>query len=145
VINGELEAEGSREGFRFRGTRVGERIGGDAIGASIYELAEAQQSCPYHFHHGVEEWLYVIAGTPTVRTPDGSRAHRSGDLLCFPAGSDGAHAVYGPGRIMIFSVNHDRPSVSVYPDSDKLGTRPGDDADRLNFRRSDAVDYWEGE
>ena len=37
------------------------------------------------------------------------------------------------------------PSVSVYPDSDKLGTRPGVDADRLNFRRADGVDYWEGE
>jgi hypothetical protein len=35
--------------------------------------------------------------------------------------------------------------VSVYPDSDKLGTRPEELGDRLNFRRADAVDYWEGE
>ena len=37
------------------------------------------------------------------------------------------------------------PAISAYPDSGKLGTRPGDDRDRLNFRRADAVDYWEGE
>ena len=37
------------------------------------------------------------------------------------------------------------PSISVYPDSGKVGTRPSDPADRLDFRRSDAVDYWEGE
>ncbi len=37
------------------------------------------------------------------------------------------------------------PSVVVYPDSDKLGTRPAHDGDRLNFPRSAAVDYWDGE
>jgi hypothetical protein len=38
------------------------------------------------------------------------------------------------------------PSVSVYPDSDKLGVRPpGGGPDRLDFRRRDAVDYWDGE
>jgi hypothetical protein len=38
------------------------------------------------------------------------------------------------------------PSVSVYPDSDKVGVRPaGGGPDRLDFRRGDGVDYWEGE
>jgi hypothetical protein len=37
-------------------------------------------------------------------------------------------------------------SISVYPDSDKLGVRPsGGGPDRLDFRRGDAVDYWDGE
>jgi hypothetical protein len=37
-------------------------------------------------------------------------------------------------------------SVSVYPDSDKLGIRPsGGGPDRLDFRRDDAVGYWDGE
>lgn len=36
--------------------------------------------------------------------------------------------------------------VSVYPDSDKVGVRPpGGGPDRLDFRRGDAVDYWDGE
>jgi uncharacterized cupin superfamily protein len=92
----------------------------------------------------VEEWLYVIAGTPTVRTPSGKRSLQAGDLMCFPTGAEGAHTVRGPGRVMIFSANRS-PSISAYPESDKLGTRPADDSDRLNFRRADAVDYWEGE
>jgi hypothetical protein len=34
----------------------------------------------------------------------------------------------------------------VYPDSDKLGVRPpAGGPDRLDFRRRDAVDYWDGE
>ncbi|MGI9185857.1 MAG: hypothetical protein ACR2GZ_13020 [Solirubrobacteraceae bacterium] len=37
-------------------------------------------------------------------------------------------------------------SMVVYPDSDKLGLRPpAAPDDRLNFRRGDAVDYWDGE
>ena len=28
---------------------------------------------PYHYHHGVEEWLYVLAGAPVLREPAGER------------------------------------------------------------------------
>jgi hypothetical protein len=52
--------------------------------------------------------------------------------------------VTGPGRLLVLSANRE-PSISVYPDSDRLGTRPADQNDRLNFRRADAVGYWEGE
>jgi hypothetical protein len=33
----------------------------------------------------------------------------------------------------------------VYPDSEKIGLRATGDEEPLNFRRGDAVDYWEGE
>jgi uncharacterized cupin superfamily protein len=93
----------------------------------------------------VEEWLLVLVGSPTVRTPAGEQTLRRGDVLCFPPGRDGAHTVTGPGRVLIFSTGGET-SVSVYPDSDKIGARPqGDDSDWLDFRRRDAVDYWEGE
>lgn len=146
IVSGELETERDRPGFRIRTTRVGDRIGGDKIGATVYELDDGQRMCPYHFHYGVEEWAYVIDGTPTLRTPGGERTLRPGDLVCFPPGPAGAHSVAGPGRMMMLSANRE-PSISAYPDSDKLGSRPSGDPepDRLNFRRSDAVDYWQGE
>jgi uncharacterized cupin superfamily protein len=39
------------------------------------------------------------------------------------------------------------PEVIVYPDSDKVGARDWEVTDglRMNWRASDAVDYWEGE
>jgi hypothetical protein len=39
------------------------------------------------------------------------------------------------------------PEVVVYPDSDKVGARDWVESEglRLNWRRGDAVDYWEGE
>jgi uncharacterized cupin superfamily protein len=143
ILSDALDVDHDREGYVWRAARVGEKLGGEKIGATLYELADGEQTFPYHFHHGVEEWAYVVAGAPTVRTPDGERTLRPGDVVCFPSGAAGAHSVRGPGRLLILSANA-RPSISVYPDSDKLGTR-GDAADALNFRRSDAVGYWEGE
>jgi uncharacterized cupin superfamily protein len=144
LLHGELEYDGARDGYRRSGARVGDALGARQIGGSVYELGDGQHTAPYHFHNGVEEWLLVVDGTPTVRLPDGERELRRGDVVCFPAGAEGAHAVRGPGRVLILSANRS-PSISVYPDSDKIGTRPDDDRDRLNFRRRDAVDYWDGE
>jgi uncharacterized cupin superfamily protein len=144
LSSGELPVERDREGWRFCSSRVGEALGAALIGGSVYELPAGERTFPYHFHHGVEEWLIVIDGTPTVRTPSGTRELAAGDVVCFPSGAEGAHDVVGPGRVLILSTGTS-PSISVYPESDKVGARPDDPADRLNFRRVDAVDYWEGE
>jgi len=137
-----------RPGYAQRTAAVDEAIGGDRIGAALWELEEGERVCPYHYHHGVEEWLLVVAGTPTLRTPDGEQQLRVGDVVCFPGSPEGAHTVHGPGRVLILS-DEVWPAVVVYPDSDKVGARPAargtHDDDRLNFRRSDAVDYWDGE
>jgi uncharacterized cupin superfamily protein len=149
ILTGELDPEqDQRPGFHHAYKAVDEEIGGELIGGSLYALAEDERICPYHYHHGVEEWLYVVSGTPTVRTPAGERSLRAGDVVCFPGSPEGAHTVSGPGRVLVISAER-WPAVVVYPDSDKVGTRPGPwgthNIDRLNFRRGDAVDYWEGE
>jgi len=145
LLTGALaDGDDRQEGWRLRSARVGEAIGAGRIGGSVYSLDEGQRTFPYHYHHGVEEWLIVVAGEPTLRTPAGERQLSPGETVAFPSGVAGAHTVRGPGRVLILSV--DRPnSVVVYPDSDKLGTRPPEPGDRLNFRRSTAVDYWDGE
>lgn len=144
VLRGELDATQTRDGFSWTSARIGDKLGAERIGASLYELSEGQRTFPYHYHHGVEEWLYVLSGAPLLRTPDGERRLRPGDLACFNSGGAGAHVVEGPGRVIVFSANAE-PSIAVYPDSDKLGTRPGSRQDSLNFRRADAIDYWDGE
>ncbi len=38
------------------------------------------------------------------------------------------------------------PSVAVYPDSDKIGVWPGNEADKVMLHRADGnVDYYDGE
>ena len=91
-------------------------------------------------HHGIEEWLYVIAGAPVLREPAGERALSPGDLVCFPTGPVGAHTLYGPGRFVIFATGqHVEPWLSVFPDSDKVSGPEG------MLLRSSAVGYWHGE
>jgi uncharacterized cupin superfamily protein len=119
---------------------VGSLLGAERIGGTLYALDEGQRASPYHFHYGMEEWLIVIEGTPTLRAYGGERRLRAGDVVCFPAGPDGAHQVRGAGVVLMLSANRS-PEVVEYLDSGKIGARP---PGKL-FRALDAVDYWEGE
>jgi uncharacterized cupin superfamily protein len=91
---------------------------GDVLGASVYELGPGNFAV-YHFHHGAEELMIVLRGTPTLRTPDGERVLDEGDVVHFPAGPDGAHAVRNdtdePARFVMVS-DHPSPEVVEYPD-----------------------------
>lgn len=149
VLTGQLPLAQDQPGYGWQGRRAVAHEGGLRwLGASVYEVPEGQWTFPYHYHHGVEEWLYVVAGAPTLRDPSGEHGLAPGDLVCFPSGPEGAHAVRGPGRVMMFSAvpGAEAASVAVYPDSDKVGARPpGGGPDRLDFRRGDAVGYWDGE
>jgi uncharacterized cupin superfamily protein len=143
-----LDEPFERGSIANHGVEVAPLIGARRLGAGAYEVEAGKWVWPYHYHHGVEEWLYVVAGSPVLRDPGGERVLAPGDLVAFPSGPTGAHTVGGPGRFVIFSVGgRPHPSICVYPDSDKLGARPGASGalDNLNFRRGDAIDYWAGE
>jgi uncharacterized cupin superfamily protein len=140
LLTPEFADSREREGYRWRRADVGKQLGSARIGGSVYELADGERTFPYHHHHGIEEWLLVIDGTPTVRTPGGERPLRRGDVVCFPVGSAGAHQVRGPGTVLLLSANR-TPETIEYPDSGKVGARPPGKI----FRLGDAVDYWQGE
>ena len=131
-------------GYEVPYARVGPLIGGAALGASVYVLNDGQGVCPYHYEHGNEEWLLVLAGRPVLRTPEGESELEPGDIVCFSEGPEGAHKAFNrrseAARIVIFSTKLE-PSVAVYPDSAKIGVWP---PGKL-FRLGDAVDYWDGE
>jgi uncharacterized cupin superfamily protein len=91
----------------------------------------------------------VLEGEVGVRTPDGEEAVGRGDVVCFPAGPDGAHKVWNageaPARVVMFSSSR-RPAIAVYPDSDKIGAFPPNPEDRVMLRREDGRrDYWDRE
>lgn len=149
LFDGELDEQRDRPGFSWRRAAVGRHIGGEKLGASLYELEPGERTFPYHYEYGNEEWLFVVAGRPTLRVPDGEHELRPGDVVCFPEGPEGAHQVRNdtgePVRVLILSTKR-QPDTAVYPDSGKLGVWSGNDADpgRL-FRIGDEVDYWDGE
>ena len=136
----ELDEPLDEAGFRHVATSVGLRLGAQRIGASVYKAEAGSPIWPYHYHHGIEEWLYVIAGAPVLRDPAGERTLAPGDLVCFPSGHLGAHTLKGPGRFVIFATGqHVEPWMSVYPDSDKVSGPGG------ILLRASAVGYWHGE
>jgi uncharacterized cupin superfamily protein len=129
-----------------RAARVGKAIGATRLGLSIYDLPTGQAICPYHFEWTDEEWLFVIAGTPTVRTPEGERVLEPGDTVCFPEGPDGAHHIRndaeGVCRVALLSTKNG-VGIAEYPDSDKVGVWAG--RTHYMLRRSDHLEYWDGE
>ena len=143
------EPEGYRAAEAFAGeANLGRAAGGRDLSVRVYEVPPGQSVCPYHYEYE-EEWLLVLAGAVTLRTPGGEESLRSGALVCFPAGPDGAHKVSCRGeeaaRVMMFSSARE-PAVAVYPDSDKIGVWPPNRADAVMLHRADGkVDYYEGE
>src|SRR5215472_5547074 len=59
------------DGYRRNSTRVGAALGATRTGLSVYELPSGQAIGPYHYEEPEEEWLLVVAGTPTLRHPGG--------------------------------------------------------------------------
>ncbi len=136
------------EGFRAGMERFGPKLGAARSGASLYELPPGQALCPYHYEYGEEEWLLVLEGRPSLRTPEGSERLEPLELAFFPTGPSGAHQVYNdtdePVRVLMWSTVV-LPTATAYPDSDKVGIWTGDKAEDVMVRRSTKVDYYDGE
>jgi uncharacterized cupin superfamily protein len=134
-------------GHRFDERHVAHELGATHTGLTVYEVEPGQATWPYHFELNEEEWLLVITGEVTVRTPDGERVLRAGDLVCFPPGADGAHAVRNDGdvtaRFAMPSSVAPLGDATVYPDSGKFKLYGPGFSHR--GRLGEALDYWDGE
>jgi uncharacterized cupin superfamily protein len=143
----EDDASEAPPGHDFVGDSLTQLVGAVATGMGIYEIAPGNASWPYHFEIAEEEWLIVIEGELTVRTPEGETVMRAGDVAAFPAGAPGAHAVRNHTdarvRYAMPSTRARFGSASIYPDSGKFGIRaPGF---QHRGRLGEPVEYWEGE
>jgi uncharacterized cupin superfamily protein len=109
------------EGFRAGMYRFGGDLGAKQTGTSVYELPPGQAVCPYHYEYGEEEWVLVLDGRPSVRTPDGVEQLEPFDVVFFPMGPAG------------------------YPDSDKVALWTGVEGEDVMVPRSSHVEYFHGE
>lgn len=110
------DAEVDAGGARLRAVRLGQKAGARRLAANLYELECGAIVSPLHFHHGNEELLFVLAGTPTVRLGrELERELTPGDVVAFPVGPDGTHQVLNrsaePARVLICATN-DLPEVA---------------------------------
>lgn len=137
-----------RPGWRSRDAWVGRRLGAELLGGSLYELEPGDRLWPYHLHHANEEWLIVVRGRPTLRSPEGEQELAEGDVAVFPRGTGGAHQVSNrteePIRVLMLS-SMIQPDIVAYPDSGKVGARSVSGERILMSRPGPILDYWDGE
>jgi uncharacterized cupin superfamily protein len=108
---------------RFPGRHVapvGAQAGARELGASVYELEPGVVGSPLHVHHANEELLLVLAGTLSLRGPDGTRLLSAGAVVAFPRGQAGTHSLVNrsdtPVRYLVVSTTN-RPDIVGYPDT----------------------------
>jgi uncharacterized cupin superfamily protein len=134
-------------GHRFGKRHMARELGAAVTGLTVYEVEPGQSTWPYHFELNEEEWLIVVSGELTVRTPDGERVLRAGEVACFPAGASGAHAVRNDGagtvRFAMPSSVAQLGDATVYPDSGKFKLYGPGFSHR--GRLGELLEYWEGE
>jgi uncharacterized cupin superfamily protein len=90
----------------------------DRLGATVYELGPGN-FVVYHFHHAWDELLIVLRGRPTLRTGDGERVLAEGEVVFFPVGPNGAHALTNHTEESVRYVmasTRGSPEVVEYPD-----------------------------
>jgi uncharacterized cupin superfamily protein len=142
--------------FGAKAKRLGASAGARGIGFNWMELQPGKTSFPFHYHTGIEEGMYVLAGTGELRLGAAKVQVRQGDYAAFPAGPDHAHTLTNTGkepmRYLVFS-NTNTTDIVGYPDSRKFGfaalpdptTWPRGMWVQRMVKDHESVDYFEGE
>ena len=144
----EWDGTRDRDGWRISAALVGQRIGGELIGATMSEVEPGNRLWPYHTHYLNEEWVIVLRGEPTLRTVEGEHVLKEGDVVCFPRGKEGAHQIINrtssPIRVLMLS-SMTPGEVIEYLDTGKILAKVSEDEDIMFARPGPAVEYWEDE
>jgi uncharacterized cupin superfamily protein len=81
VFDCELDGYFEHGTIANHGAALGPKLGAERIGAGLYEVEDGRWVWPFHYHYGVEEWLYVVTGSPLLRDrspPETSSASHRG-------------------------------------------------------------------
>jgi uncharacterized cupin superfamily protein len=145
-VHNTVEYDPEPEGYRAGYAKLHTEIGAATLFGGLFALPPGQSGRPYHYESS-EEWLLVLEGRVSVRHPEGEDELEAGDLVCFPAGPEGAHKLTNrseqDARVLLVSTRTS-PAVAVYPDSDKIGVI-ADWGERVFVRREAGVDYYDRE
>src|SRR5205823_426228 len=96
VLNDQCALDGDEpDGYRTGAIRITSAVGGKDVAVKVFEIEPGQSVCPYHYEYE-EEWLLALTGPVTVRVPAGEETLQAGEIVCFPAGAEGAHKVSNP-------------------------------------------------
>ncbi|WP_284619576.1 cupin domain-containing protein [Aquabacterium humicola] len=101
--------------------RLGEVFGLSNFGVNLTRLKPGAVSSVRHHHSRQDEFIYVLEGTPTLRTDAGETRLEPGMCAGFKAGSGNAHQLRNDSAADVWYLEvGDRQSGdrAVYPDDD---------------------------
>lgn len=118
------DAEVDAGGSRLRAVRLAQHAGARRLVANLYELEPGALVSPLHFHHANEELLFVLSGTPTLRTGrEHVRTLEPGEVVAFAVGPAGTHQILNRSeeraRVLICATN-DLPEVAAQVEHEML-------------------------
>jgi uncharacterized cupin superfamily protein len=92
---------------------------------AVYEIPPMKANYPYHYHITNTEVFYIISGQGILRTPNGDRVIKPGDIIVCPPAENGAHKIINNSqteslKYIDFDTTNS-PDIIKYPDSDKTG------------------------
>lgn len=100
---------------------LGDRFGLNNFGVNITRLAPGARSALRHAHARQDEFIYVIAGYPTLHTDAGKQRLAPGMCAGFPAGTGDGHCLLNDSEqeVIYLEVGDRSAGDSVsYPDDD---------------------------
>ncbi len=150
----------AKGGFASARRRLAAEAGNVALGCSYFEIAPGKTAFPFHFHSALEEALYILEGSGTLRIGKDQVKVRPGDWVAFPPGPSTAHALTNDGASTLRYLALSSPASPVtmdvlgYPDSKKIAFAAGIDptksirsASLFKMVREDqpSLDYYDDE
>ncbi|MBN8951710.1 MULTISPECIES: cupin domain-containing protein [unclassified Rhizobium] len=102
--------------------RLAKAVGITQFGINLVTLDPGGMSSSRHWHMAEDEFLYVLAGTPTLVDENGHHILGAGDIVGFPAGQPNAHHLlnHSAEAVMMIVVGSRKPGEETihYPDDD---------------------------
>jgi len=108
----------------------------------VKELLPGQLSCPYHYHHDIEEIFIILKGKALLRQDDKVKEVKEGDLIFFECGPKGVHQLYNNSDSKVLFLDLTTfigIDICEYPDSNKINSN------RNIFIKDTQVTYYTGE
>ena len=138
--------------FTSRRATISDLIGAKKLGYNLTVLPPGKVQCPFHSHHGEEEMFFILEGEGELRFGAARHPIRAMDVIACPTGgAEVAHQIVntGSGDMRYLAVSNVADiETCEYPDSGKISVVAGERGARSvrhMFRKSDDVDYYEGE
>ena len=134
-------------GYLCTAARLGPKLGASRLGMSVYDLPPGEAICPYHFEWTDEEWLDRRRRAADAAHAGRRARPRAGRRRLLP-GRPGGRASRAQRdrrrrRGSRLASTKNEFGIAEYPDSDKVGVWAGET--HYMLRRSDHLEYWDGE